>query len=147
MYKKVLIATDGSDIARRAAEHAFALAQASGGRVTGVFVIDTRTLPGAHPILPESMAPYYFSILEELKKAASATLFELKGLADKHGVPFEARTVEGTPAAAILDLAKETAADLLVMGTHGRTGLGALLIGSTTQAVVHGAACPVLLVR
>ena len=147
MFQKILIPTDGSEIARRAAEHAFALARLSGGKVYGVFIIDTRTLPGAHPILPESMAPYYFSILEELRKAGEATLQDLADDAKKQSVAFEHKVIEGTPAAGILDTARDAQADVIVMGTHGRTSLGALLIGSTAQAVVHGAKCPVLLIR
>ena len=147
MYKKILIASDGSDISRRAAEHGFAIAKCTAAEVVAVFVIDTRTLPGAHPILPESMAPYYFSIMEELRKAADATLAELAAQGDQIGVKVSARVIEGTPSAGILEAAKETSADLVVMGSHGRSGLGALIIGSTAQAVVHGAKTPVLLVR
>ena len=147
MYKKILIASDGSEIARRAAEQAFGLARLTGAKLYAVFIIDTRTLPGAHPILPESMAPYYFSILEELKKAGEATLQDLVDVAQKQGIAIERKVIEGTPAAGIIDAARETSADLIVLGTHGRTGIGALLIGSTAQAVVHGARVPVLLVR
>jgi nucleotide-binding universal stress UspA family protein len=62
-------------------------------------------------------------------------------------VHFEARLAEGQAASAILDVAKESACDVIVMGTHGRTGLSRLLMGSTAEQVVRHATCPVLTVK
>jgi nucleotide-binding universal stress UspA family protein len=62
-------------------------------------------------------------------------------------VRIEGRFAEGQVARAILDVAKESACDVIVMGTHGRTGLGRLLMGSVAEQVVRHAACPVLTVK
>jgi nucleotide-binding universal stress UspA family protein len=59
----------------------------------------------------------------------------------------EARVVEGDPAGAIVDLAREAGADVIVIGSHGRTGLGRLLMGSVAEHVVRKASCPVLTVK
>lgn len=147
MYRRIVIATDGSEISRRAAQHGLALAKALGASVTALFTIDTRTVPGAHPIVPESMAPYYFSLIEELRKVGGGAVQEVVDEGRKLGLDVATAVVEGTPAAAVLEEAKRMGADLVVMGTHGRSGFGALLLGSTAQAVVHGSSVPVLLVR
>ncbi len=59
----------------------------------------------------------------------------------------ERRLVEGAPAEEILSVARDVGADLVVLGTHGRTGLGRLLMGSVAERVIHKATCPVLTVR
>ena len=147
MYKKILVATDGSDISKRAAEHAMHLAKNVDAEVRAVFVIDTRVLPGSHPIVPESMAPHYFSLIEEMRKAGQDALETVAKAAGSDGINLGHEVLEGTPAECILADAKSYGADLVVMGTHGRSGIAALLMGSTAQAVVHGADCAVLLVR
>jgi nucleotide-binding universal stress UspA family protein len=63
------------------------------------------------------------------------------------GVEVEYRVAEGEPAAEVVRLARVLAANLIVMGTHGRTGLGRLLLGSVAEAVLRRAPCPVLTVR
>ncbi len=65
----------------------------------------------------------------------------------KNDVPVEHRLIEGNPISEILRLARESNCDLIVMGTHGRTGLGRLLMGSVAEEIVRKAACPVLTVK
>jgi nucleotide-binding universal stress UspA family protein len=88
------------------------------------------------PIVPEPVAT-----TEELKKK----LMEMKPADPKIAVEY--RVLEGDPASELVELAKEAHADLIVMGTHGRTGLGRLLMGSVAEAVVRRAACPVLTLK
>lgn len=72
----------------------------------------------------------------------------LEALAPKDaGVPYELRLVTGSPAATLVRMAEEEDADLIVMGTHGRTGLMRVLMGSVAEAVVRRAKCPVLTLR
>ena len=71
---------------------------------------------------------------------------QLDGLIVPGGVPVERRLAEGDPADVILHFARQTPADLVVMGTHGRTGLGRVLMGSVAEQVVRKAPCPVLTV-
>jgi len=147
MYKRMLIATDGSDPSRKAIKHGMTLAEALQVPVTAVFVIDTRGLPGTHPAVPVTEAPFYQSLLEELTKMGESAVGEVAAEGALHGVPVEHRVLEGTPAASILDAAEKCGADLIVMGTHGRTGFARMVLGSTAQQVCHGAKVPVLLVR
>ena len=147
MYSKVLIATDGSDLSRRAAEHGIAIAKCLGATVVAVFVVDTRALPATHPVVPESVAPYYFSLLDELRKAGEAAVQEVVAEGAKHGVSVKHEVIDGTPASGIIDAGKKHEVDLIVMGTHGRSGFAAMLLGSTAQGVVHRAETPVLVVR
>jgi nucleotide-binding universal stress UspA family protein len=63
------------------------------------------------------------------------------------GVTIETRVLEGSPSSALLDVAKNTGADLIVMGSHGRTGLKKLWLGSVAESVVQEATVPVLIVR
>ena len=102
---------------------------------------------GGHPLVPESMAPYYFSLIEELRKAGQAATDEIVREAAKEGVKVHAEVVEGVPATSLLEVAKRLGSDLIVLGTHGRSSLGALLLGSTAQVVVHSTEIPVLLIR
>jgi nucleotide-binding universal stress UspA family protein len=73
---------------------------------------------------------------------------KLRRLKPRHfKLPVERRMVQGVPAEQILRLAQETECDLIVMGTHGRTGLGRLLTGSVAEQVLRKALCPVLTVK
>ena len=147
MYKKLLIASDGSDQARRAVQHALALAKQLGASVHAVFVVDTRSLAAAQSMVGATTPAYYISLLDEWRKAGEAALADVVAEGMKHGVPVSHQIVEGTPAQGVLEAAKKVGADLVVMGTHGRTSLGAFFLGSTAQALVHHATTPVLLVR
>jgi nucleotide-binding universal stress UspA family protein len=147
MFKRILIATDGSELSRRAADKGLSLAKSLGVPVSAVFVVDTRALPGAHPIVPESAAPYYFSLMNELRKAGEQAVDEVAQAGAKLGVSVKHEVIEGVPGSAIVEAAKSHGADLIVMGTHGRSGFAAMLLGSTAQGVLHQAGCPVLVIR
>jgi nucleotide-binding universal stress UspA family protein len=147
MYKKILIATDGSEQARRATQHAVALAKQLGASVHAVFVVDTRSLAAAHSMVGATTPAYYHSLLEEWRKAGEAATADVVAEGMKHGVSVSHQIVEGTPAQGIVEAATKMSADLVVMGTHGRTSLGAFFLGSTAQSLVHHATVPVLLVR
>jgi nucleotide-binding universal stress UspA family protein len=148
MYRKILVATDGSEISGRASRQALALAKALGAEALAVSVIDTRTDAAAHTYLPGTeLSSYYFPLLEHLRGYARECVEAVVAEGRKLGVAVKPEVLEGIPAPSILDLAGKWGADLVVMGTQGRTGLKLLLLGSTAQAVLHGATIPVLLVR
>ena len=147
MYKRILIATDGSEISKRAVAQGIALAEALQAPVTAVFVIDTRALPGAHPVVPESIATYYQSILSEMRKMGESVVGEVVAAGAVAGIPVDPKVLCGSPAGTILDTATEVGADLLVMGTHGRTAIASVFLGSTAQTVCHHCRVPLLLVR
>jgi nucleotide-binding universal stress UspA family protein len=86
-------------------------------------------------------------LLEEQRRAAKAELADLAARLAKRGVKVRTLLREGTPHRAIVDAAKQPGTDLIVMGTHGRTGMSRLLLGSVAELVIRHAPCPVLTVR
>lgn len=142
MYDTILVPTDGSDPATRAAEHALDLATATGASVAVLSVVDAADLALTEP--PDVD-------LEEVRSSArSAAQLAVDAVADRAGECGVATMTDvrvGTPHREILDAVAATDAELVVMGTHGRTGLPHALLGSTTERVVRRATVPVLTVR
>ncbi|PSP89163.1 universal stress protein [Halobacteriales archaeon QS_4_69_34] len=140
MYDRILVPTDGSDAAARAAEAALDLAAKLGASVHVCYVVDE----GASTLLlnTSGMGPE-LDALREAGESATATLAER---ADARGVPVTTAVVRGLSVSeAIVDHAREEDCDLIVMGTRGRRGL-AHVLGSTTERVLARAPVPVLAV-
>lgn len=139
--KTILIPTDFSSCAKQAAEEALALVRGFGGRVVFLHVMERHYLyPPAYGIAPlfpsispEFLEPEWQEFLHELPLGG--------------GLQWEQQTREGRAAQTIVEVAKEIGAELVVMGTHGRTGLAHMLLGSVTEKVVRLAECSVLTVR
>jgi len=137
--KTILYPTDFSAGARPAFEVACALASEGGGRVVVLHVErpPLATLGGTAGVPPLPSEYDRERFWEELKAIQPAR----GGITAEHCLEY------GEPAAVILKVAQEIGADLIVMGTHGRTGLRRLLMGSVAERVVRKAPCPVLTVR
>jgi len=86
-------------------------------------------------------------LVREARKAHALEAERLQKLCADHGVTTHVEEVEGVPAETIIDVAKKKKIDLIVMGTHGRTGLSHLVVGSIAERIVRLATCPVLTVR
>lgn len=147
MYKHILIPTDGSKLSDRAVAHALALAQATGARVTGLFVA-----PAPTPLLFKGLLPVRHLQPDEhaalTARAAARYLGAIEKAAEQAGVPCASVTVTGEyPADTILATATRRKCDLIVMASHGRRGLAGVLLGSETQKVLTHAKVPVLVVR
>lgn len=146
MYKHILIPTDGSDLADRAVTYGIELAKLSGADITFLRV----TAPPA-PLVVEGVVVAYPQ--EEVQKQVKARIeTHLAAIADKAkaaGVKVAAlRHVEHDhPWRAIVDTAKEIGASIIVMSSHGRRGLSALVIGSETHKVLTHTDIPVLVCR
>lgn len=137
MFQRILIAVDGSEIAGRAAETGAWLAATLRAEVLLVFVADT-SLAGA----PEGgVAPDV--LLASLEEEGRATLAALA----KDLPQAEQIVRRGKPADEVLKVAEERGADLIVVGTHGRSGVRRVLMGSTAEDIMRHAPCPVLVVR
>jgi nucleotide-binding universal stress UspA family protein len=142
-WKRILCPIDFSDASRAALETAADLARRQGAQLT---LFHAYPVPGY--TFPDGSFVASSKMLEELAEAARAHLEEWKGIASSLGVPgVEAVTAVGEPAAEIVTHAREKAFDLVVVGTHGRTGLTHALMGSVAERVVRKASCPVLTVR
>lgn len=142
--KTFLVPTDFSSCARKAAEEALMLAKSFSGRVTFFHVLDlysSYTVAYAHelgvsvptpPPSPEELEPEWEAFLSGL---------------DLEKVDWENCAEEGPAATAIVRKAKEAQTDMIVIGTHGRSGLPHMLLGSVAEKVVRTAPCPVLAIR
>jgi len=144
MYKHILVPTDGSPQSRKAIAGAVQLAKAIGATVTGLFAA-----PPATPIVYRNNLPVGYTTPTEhqqmIEQSAARYLDVIVQAAKKARVPCETVTITSDyPADAILKTAKKRKCDLIVMATHGRRGLGGVLLGSETQRVVTHAEIPVL---
>ena len=139
MYRHILIPTDGSELAERGVEQGLALAKSLGARVSVIFVLEPFSeLTGR---FLEAVASY--AALR--KEQATSVLERTANAASKVGVSCETIEVEnGQPHQAIIAAAADKGCDLVVMSSHGRSGLSALLIGSVTTKVLAHAKTPVL---
>lgn len=145
LYDVIVAGTDGSDTAARAVEHAVRLAAATGARLE---------LVSAYTPAPESRlrheaqdAPEDVRWMINPHEDADAALADAAEIAEAAGVPVGRHAREGDAASAILDVAEETNADLIVVGNKGMTGARRFLLGSVPNQVSHHAPCSVLVVR
>ncbi len=140
LIHRILLATDGSAYAARAEGYALFLASVWG---TGLDVLSVlEFLPGMNPAYP--INDMY---LDQLRKEADRHLSRLADRASSVGVSVRKHVEIGIPSEKIAAVAREHGDDLVVVGTHGRTGLEHVLLGSTAERVIRGAPCPVLAVR
>ena len=141
MIHRILWATDFSAGSQHAQAYAAFLAHAYGAelKIIHVFEIYPSTLsadPGADPLL-----------LEPIRNEISRTLDELAADAGRCGVQATSLHALGIASEQVIETARKEAVDLVILGTHGRTGLEHVLLGSTAERVVKGAPCPVMTVR
>ncbi|OLC00879.1 MAG: hypothetical protein AUH30_01530 [Candidatus Rokubacteria bacterium 13_1_40CM_68_15] len=143
MFKKILVGTDFSEPSDAARRTAIELARRLGAELEIVHVEEP--LPayafseGALPDLPR--------LQEEVRSWAEREVEQQAKEARAAGVPVTTAVLLGTPANAIVETARTDGADLIVVGTHGRTGFERILLGSVAERVVRNASCPVLTVR
>jgi nucleotide-binding universal stress UspA family protein len=135
---KILIAVDNSSAAEKVATKGLALAQQLNAEITLVSVVDTDFLISDGGVPPNEVAE---SIKTDLKKSQQVLIDKILG---KHKVGTFVE--EGKPYEVILKVADERSADLIIIGTHGRTGLSHLLMGSVAENVVRHSKIPVLII-
>ena len=148
VYKKILIATDGSDLANKAVEHGLALASTVGAEVVLVTVTEMwsaleMSREAGKKVL-QAIETYETAEAERARSILTAAAER----AEKAGIRCETRHVsDRRPSEGILDAARETDSDLIVMATHGRRGVNRVLLGSQTNEVVTHSETPVLVLR
>ena len=145
MYKRLLIATDGSELAQKAVDQGLTLAKGLGANVTVAHV----TLPWTSVAMGEIALLLPPENYDRMAADGAQTILSEAAMAAKAaGVPCETLHVKDRLAAeGILEAATAQGADLIVMASHGRTGLARLLLGSQTNEVLHKSAVPVLVCR
>ncbi len=137
-YDRVLVTTDGSDHARTAVDHAVAVADAFDATLYALSVVDVGSLPGGPTATPPTRA------LEQRQEHGEAATAAVADRAETAGVAAVTEVREGFPGPAILEYAEAEGVDLIAMGTHGRTGVDRLLLGSTTERTLRRADVPVM---
>jgi len=140
MYDTLLVPTDGSEHARRAAEHARYLADAFDASVHVIAVVDVERATGRFDAVDAAAAS-----TDRLEADAEAAIEAATDALDG-ARPIRTELLRGAPSEVILDYADEVGADLLAMGTHGRSGVDRYVAGSVTERVVRESPVPVLAV-
>ena len=144
MFKHILVPVDGSSTAQLAVEKAIRLAKAFDSRVTAIFVIDPYPFTGVGTDFAYGQAEYLSAATAE----ANAAIKAAKTAFEQAGVSVGTSVIESHAAwRGVVEAAASLQADLIVMGSHGRSGLEKLVLGSVTQAVLSHTQLPVLVVR
>jgi len=138
---RIILPTDGSEEANRAARKAIYIAKHVGVEVIALYVVDTpfltRYSSGEDILTPD--------ILSLIKREGRIVLNKVEKMGKRAGVKITTKMVEGIPDEEIIKIARKN--DLIVMGSKGKTALDRILLGSVSEKVVHYAPCPVMIVR
>ena len=145
MYTNILIPTDGSELSGNAARHGIALAKRIGARITGLtvvppfhmFTIDTQMLEDTQPQYKRRTQMHAEKTLSSMAEAAQAAGVACETVHVEHEHPYQA----------IIDIAVSKGCDLIVMASHGRHGVSAIVLGSETVKVLTHCKIPVLVHR
>ena len=145
MFASIVVGTDGSETAHEAVRQAVELARRVGARLEIVSAYEP--VPDARMRAEPRQAPRVLQWEVNQREEVDATLAEAAEVARRGGVAARTYARQGDPADAILDVAEERAADLIVVGNKGMTGARRFLLGSVPNRVSHNAPCSVLIIR
>ena len=143
--RSILLPTDFSDCANFALPYAAGIARATGASLICVHVVETVVPAVGYTGMSEPLP--IADISEQLEDSAERELPKIAECEECAGLNVEEVIVHGDAATEIVRVARERSVDLIVVSSHGRTGLGRILFGSTAEAVVRHATCPVLVVK
>lgn len=145
MFKRIVVGTDGSDTASMAVRHAVDLAKATGAALDVVTAYET----GGTALSTDEKVEIPGDVQYEVgpRQEVNMVLDSAAGTAEQAGVNATTHAREGDPADALLDVAEEVKADLVVVGNKGMTGAKRFLLGSVPNKVSHHASCSVYIVR
>lgn len=144
MFQRILVPTDGSELSSKAVSTALSLAQKLGSHIYALSVKE----PFPYSAISEIQAPSPQVFLDAQERLAQKRVQAVMDACQTAKVPCQAHTIEADhPWEAIHDHAKKQECDLIVMASHGRKGVSALLLGSETQKVLTHSKVPVLVVR
>lgn len=141
LYKKILIATDGSEYTKKAVDYGVDLSKHTGAKLHAIYVVDT----AAFASIPMDAA--WESMYELLRQEGNEATKYVAEKAEAEGVEIERLTVEGHPADELIKYAESNSIDMIILGTIGKSGLDRFLLGSVAEKVVRNSKIPVLVVR
>jgi nucleotide-binding universal stress UspA family protein len=141
--RRILAPTDFSDFSKQALKSALELAQAFNAQLSLLHVVEPPPYP-IEGLVPSSLGA---NLLDDLERQASNELAQVLPEAQGATIEVTRRVIVGIPYRKIVEVAEEEKSDLIVMATHGRTGLSHLVMGSVAERVVRTAPCPVLTIR
>jgi nucleotide-binding universal stress UspA family protein len=145
MYQSIVVGTDGSETAGQAVREAIELAKALGASINLVSAFEP--VPAQRLREEARQVPEDMQWMISPREDVDATLRDAAGQVEAAGVSVSTYAREGDPADAILDVAEENGADLIVVGNKGMTGAKRFLLGSVPNKVSHYAPCSVLIIR
>ena len=141
--RQILAPTDFSDYSKEAISYALELAQTFGAKLSLLHVVELPPYP-IEGLVPSTLRG---DLLDDLERQASAELAQVLPQAQNAQIEVTRSVVIGSPFRKIIETAEAEHVDLIVMVTHGRTGLSHLMVGSVAERVVRTAPCPVLTIR
>ncbi len=148
MYKKILVPTDGSENAKRAAEQALQIGSRSGAEIMVLYVVETPRFRGIRSVNKTELRK---ELEQDVQRVFDEYSNMLAGMGDgekcQKDVKLDLKFKEGSPADKILKTIDEENIDLVVMGTSGRHGVNRFLLGSVAENTMRSAPCPVLVIR
>jgi universal stress protein A len=141
--RRILAPTDFSELSKQGLKSALELAEAFGAKLLLLYVVE----PPPYPV--EGIVPSHLgaTMLDDLERQATNDLAQMLSETQASQMDVARRVVVGIPYRKIVDVAEEEKIDLIVMTTHGRTGLSHLMMGSVAEKIVRTAPCPVLTIR
>lgn len=141
LYKKILIATDGSEYTKNAVDYGIDLAKNTGAEIVVIYVVDT----AAFASIPMDAA--WESMYELLKQEGEMALKYVAEKAGTEGLEVQGNLIEGHPADEIIKYSEKNSISLIVLGTLGKSGLDRFLLGSVAEKIVRNSKIPVLVIR
>ncbi len=148
MISKILVPVDGSKVSHKAAKYAVELAKQTGASLALVSVFDIRFIFEQEVSASASPTHLKENIEDYLKQSAYSSIDKIAKVCERNRIKYKTAIRRGHPVEEIVNEARKTKADLIVMGSHGKSALKAVILGSVAYGVIHlDTNIPVLIVR
>jgi nucleotide-binding universal stress UspA family protein len=148
MILKILVPIDGSIVSHKAAKYAVEFAKQTGASLTLLSVFDIRFIFEQEVSASDSSTHLKENIEDYLKRSAHSSVVKIAKVCERNRIKYKTAIRRGHPVEEIVNEAKKTKADLIIMGSHGKSALKAAMLGSVTYGVMHkDTKIPVLIVR